>query len=212
MPSSIFSGLLISRTGRYKVMLLVAWALVTLGSGLVLLWQTGTPASVWAISEIILGIGHGAAMVAHPIALQSHVTAEHSGDAIAMAGFLRALGLAAGVGIGGTIFQNRLKHWLVQADLPASIALDIEAYLPTLNTLPSSQHAFAAAVRRAIAQANKNVFEVCLAISGLVLLLMIAVKEVDLKQKLVSKHVLAKNSEQVGEEKELVSIDQVTVV
>jgi len=57
------------------------------------------------------------------------------------------------------------------------LALNIEAYVRQLNTMPPSQ--YVTAVRVAIASANKNVFEVCTAFAGLALLLVLGVKQVN---------------------------------
>lgn len=105
--------------------------------------------------------------------------------------FQRSLGLAIGVSIIGTIFQNRLTHWLAHSTpspLPSAIATNLLGYIRILNALPPSEAAFAAAVRVAIAQTHRNVAEVGTAVTVCALLLMVALKGANVGGALASKH------------------------
>jgi len=99
------------------------------------------------------------------------------------------------VSITGTALQNRLKHWLADADLPIVIAQNITEYILTLNTLPSSQQNYQAAVRLAIAKAHRNLSEILVAITALGLLLMLGLRKGDMDKALVSKQRVKKPSE-----------------
>jgi len=99
------------------------------------------------------------------------------------------------VSITGTALQNRLKDWLADADLPIVIAQNITEYILTLNTLPSSQQNYQAAVRLAIAKAHRNLSEILVAITALGLLLMLGLRKGDMDRALVSKQRVEKPSE-----------------
>jgi len=176
MPASMVTGVLIARFEHYKLPLLAGWATIVLGNGLVVLWDLRTSTAVWAFTQVLAGLAQGIVLISTFVALQSQVPVDQMSHAAAMYTFLRELGLSCGVGIGGTIFQNSLRHWLTEAHLPVDIALNIEAYVGQLNAMPPSH--YVTSVRVAIASANKNVFEVCLAFAGLALLLVVGVKQV----------------------------------
>lgn len=192
VPCSIATGFYLSHYGHYKAVLIAAWGVVTIGNVLLVsLWKVDTPVAVWAVTQLVLGCGHGAILITGNIALQSHVSAKHMGDVAAMLTFLRGLGMACGVGIGGTLFQNFLSHWLTKAGLSTTVAQDLEAYIPLLNTLPATEAVYVSAIRTALAKAHQEVFEVCIAFTGLVFISMFAIREVGLRKELASEHVLA---------------------
>jgi len=176
MPASMITGILIARFEHYKLPLLAGWATIVLGNGLVVLSNLATSTATWAATQVVAGLAQGIVPISTFTALQSQVPVDQMSHAAAMYTFLRELGLSCGVGIGGTILQNSLRHWLGEAQLPVDIALNIEAYVEQLNVMPPSH--YVTSVRVAIASANKNVFEVCLAFAGLALLLVIGVKQV----------------------------------
>jgi len=154
IPSSIVAGRVMNKTGKYRALLITAWIVSILGNVLCVLWTAKGPRSstpLWAATQLILGVGTGIHLIAGTIALQSHVAAEDVGEAAAFNSFLRCTGMSFGVSIGGTMFENRLAYWLGQAGLDKEIAANIEAYLETLNSLPTSQPAYVDALRNAIA-------------------------------------------------------------
>lgn len=94
----------------------------------------------------------------------------------------------------GTALQNRLKHWLDDANLPISIAEDITNYILILNNLPPSQQSFQAAVRLAIAKAHRNLSEINLAITLLGFVLMLGLRKGDMDKELASKQQVDKSA------------------
>lgn len=59
IPAFVLIGLLITRTTKYKWILFTSWALACLGSGLLVLLDTGTETFIWIIVNIVAGIGLG---------------------------------------------------------------------------------------------------------------------------------------------------------
>ena len=69
-------------------------------------------------------------------AVQTSVTmTRDSGRAAAMYAFCRTLGMTVGVAIGGTVFQNLMKHKLRKVGLDPAIAADAEGYVSVLHGL-----------------------------------------------------------------------------
>jgi EmrB/QacA subfamily drug resistance transporter len=120
LASSIVTGQLISRWGRYKVFPVVGTALMVLGFGLLssLTGRTGTLSLV--ASLLVLGCGIGLVMQVVVIAVQNAVEPRDMGAATAAASFFRSLGGAFGVAAFGALFSNLLATRL--AALPQRAA------------------------------------------------------------------------------------------
>ncbi|OXM74109.1 MFS transporter [Amycolatopsis thermalba] len=108
MITALVSGIVISRTGRYRVFP-IAGSLV-LALGLYLLSHLNTTTSFWVTSAymIVLGLGLGCTMQVPTIVVQN--TADYADLGVATSGvsFLRTLGSSFGVAVFGTIYANNL--------------------------------------------------------------------------------------------------------
>src|SRR5205823_166029 len=106
LATSVISGRIISRFGRYKLFPILGTATMTFGlAALSLLalesndWQT-------AIDALWLGLGMGMVMQVLIIAVQNSVDYEHLGVATSGTMLFRSLGGALGVALFGAIFAN----------------------------------------------------------------------------------------------------------
>ena len=90
------------------------------------------------------------------------------GIAAAMYGFLRHFGMAIGVGVDCSAFQNIMSLKLRRDGLPTGIAAQSESFVTELLGLPDS--AFKSRVLEAYVFGFRGVFAVYAAISGLALL------------------------------------------
>lgn len=86
------------------------------------------------------------------------------GIAAAMYGFLRQFGMAIGVGVGGSAFQNIMALKLTRDGLPTGIAAQSESFITELLKLPDS--AFKSRILEAYVFGFRGVFAVYVAISG----------------------------------------------
>jgi predicted MFS family arabinose efflux permease/DNA-binding MarR family transcriptional regulator len=116
--TSISSGQIISRTGRYKIFPVAGTAVMTLG--LFLLSHMSTETSTLASSSIMLvmGLGLGMVMQVLVIAVQNAVDYRDLGVATSGATLFRLIGGSVGTAILGAIFVTRLGGELVRR-LPA---------------------------------------------------------------------------------------------
>ncbi|KAK1448470.1 major facilitator superfamily transporter, partial [Colletotrichum tamarilloi] len=106
VPASIITGRLVTVFNNYQWPIWAGWALATVASGLMMLWDVETPTKAWAPTLVLLGLGHGSILNAQNMA--SHALCDKGDEAIATAmyAFLRQFGMAIGVGVGGSTFQN----------------------------------------------------------------------------------------------------------
>ena len=108
LTSSIVSGQLISRTGRYKIFPIVGTAVMTLG--LALLARTSVDTSLARIlgMMLLLGLGMGLVMQVLVIAVQNAVDYRDLGVATSGNSLFRSIGGSVGTAVLGAIFAARL--------------------------------------------------------------------------------------------------------
>ncbi|MHB1930722.1 MAG: MDR family MFS transporter [Acidimicrobiales bacterium] len=114
--TSILSGILISRWGRYKVFPVAGTAVMTLGIYLLSTVQANTSNGLMSLYMVVMGLGLGGVMQVLVIAVQNAVPHEELGVATAGATFFRSIGGSFGAAVFGAIFANVLRGRLV-ADL-----------------------------------------------------------------------------------------------
>lgn len=114
---SIGSGIVITKTGHYKVFPILGCALAFIS--ILLLTTLRVPTSQLVLSGflVILGAGLGSCMQVLVIAVQNAVPYRDLGAATSAATFFRSIGGAFGVAIFGSIFSNSLK-----TNIPAALA------------------------------------------------------------------------------------------
>ncbi|MBI3647587.1 MAG: MFS transporter [Actinobacteria bacterium] len=118
MTSSIASGRLITRTGRYKVFPIVGTALIAIGLYLLSTMGIGTSRLTSSAYMVLLGLGVGMIIQVMVLAVQNSVPHRDLGTATATETFTRSMGGAFGVAVFGAILNNRLAFNLARL-LPA---------------------------------------------------------------------------------------------
>jgi EmrB/QacA subfamily drug resistance transporter len=115
LTTSIISGQLISRTGRYKIFPIFGTAVLV--AGLVLLSTMSTKTTTLQVSAymLVVGLGLGSTMQVLVLAVQNSVDYHDLGVATSGATLFRSIGGAVGTAILGSIFSNRLKTHLASA-------------------------------------------------------------------------------------------------
>ena len=178
--TSIVSGVVISRSGRYKVFPIVGSAVMTLGMYLLATVHATTSDGVMYLYMVILGLGLGAVMQVLVIAVQNAVPYEELGVATAGATFFRSIGGSFGAAIFGAIFANVIGGRLASAlhGYPVPRDLGSSVSPASLQHLPAGVHA---AVASAYASTVGTVFLVAVPIMGLAFLLTWLLPEVRLR-------------------------------
>ncbi len=112
LVTSIASGQLISRRGRYKVFPIIGTALITLGMVLLSRLNVGTSTLTAAVFLLVLGLGLGSVMQVLVLAVQNAVDYSILGAATSGVTMLRGIGGSLGTAVFGTIFSSRLSSEL----------------------------------------------------------------------------------------------------
>nr|WP_254706433.1 MDR family MFS transporter [Streptomyces lunaelactis] len=142
--SSTVSGLIITKTGRWKAWLVAGGALVTAGLGLLGTIRYDTEYWHIAIFMAVMGLGLGMMMQNLVLCTQNQVAPEDLGSASSVVTFFRSLGGAIGVSALGAVMGNRVTHYVKDglAELgPQGAALGHGGTggggIPDLDTLPA---------------------------------------------------------------------------
>jgi EmrB/QacA subfamily drug resistance transporter len=143
LVTSIMSGQLISRSGRYKIFPVLGAAVMT--AGLFMLSRL-TPASSTALASVlmlVLGVGLGMVMQVLVIAVQNDVDYRDLGVATSGATLFRLIGGSLGTAILGAVFAARLSANLARL-LPPGASVGSAAHnmsIQALLKLPSGMRA-----------------------------------------------------------------------
>ena len=124
--SSVVSGQVISRTGRYRWLIVVAMALVAAGLALMTQLRGDTSLSEMWIWMVVAGMGIGPSLAAFTIVVQNAAPFAQLGAATGALTFFRQVGGTVGLAIGGTLFAtaltSELPPELAAAGVPQEIA------------------------------------------------------------------------------------------
>ncbi|KAH9897421.1 major facilitator superfamily transporter [Xylariomycetidae sp. FL2044] len=187
--AGIISGRLVTRYNNYRWSICIGWWLASVGAALIFVWPWNDSAPIWVIAYLIIGTGQGIVLNAQNFASQGLCLPGDEAFAAAMYAFSRQFGMAFGVGIGGTIFQNVMSLKLRWVGLPTEIATQAEAYIPELHALPpgpSRDNAY-----DAYRFGFTGAFGFYLGVSVLAFLTgLVFIKNVDLSRNLESEHHL----------------------
>ncbi|GHC00450.1 MFS transporter [Streptomyces albogriseolus] len=134
--TSIVSGQMISRSGRYRSHPIVGTALSAAGMWLLSRMDTGTPRLHYSVWMFVLGAGIGMVMPVLVLAVQNSVRPADLGTATSANNYFRQIGGSVGAAVFGTLFADRLTDALADR-LPAGAPADAESITPEfVHALP----------------------------------------------------------------------------
>ncbi len=124
ITSSIASGQIVSRTGRYKPVILVGIVTLIVGMALMTQLRAGTDDLMLAIWMFIAGLGVGPTFAVFTIVVQNSVPFKELGAATSDLTLFRQIGTTVGIAVAFTIFRlnftwNLLREQLIAAGAPA---------------------------------------------------------------------------------------------
>lgn len=118
LVSSIGSGQIVSKTGRYKAFPIVGTSIVAVSLVLLSRLTPSTSLVVFGIYIAIMGVGLGLVMQILILIVQNTFPAAEVGTATASNNFFRQIGASLGSAIVGSLFASRLSNLLAER-LPA---------------------------------------------------------------------------------------------
>lgn len=112
MVTSIGSGQIISRTGKYKAFMVAGFSLATISIFSLTLLSPGSGYLIEAIVMTFLGLGMGIAMPVMNLAVQNEFTQSDLGSATSSSQLFRSLGSTVGVAIFGSVLTATIASGL----------------------------------------------------------------------------------------------------
>jgi len=144
--TSVGSGQLIARTGRYKIYPIIGTFILAIALFLLSTLDENTSTGLMNVYFFLLGISLGLIIQVLVIAVQNTVDYRDLGAATSGVTFFRSIGGSFGVSVFGAIFTNQLAHNLASAlhgvTLPPGFsAAEVQANTSMLKHLPAAiQH------------------------------------------------------------------------
>ena len=121
-PMAVVVGLVASRTGHYRIFLLVGWVMVVPIYFIMTLIKDETPDRDLILICLFLGVAFGTLVPAMSIGVQATVAEADAGHAVAMMYVLRAAGQTLGIAVGQSVFSSRLSDLLERQGLGGDAA------------------------------------------------------------------------------------------
>ncbi|HEX5143023.1 MAG TPA: MDR family MFS transporter [Mycobacterium sp.] len=177
--TSIGSGAIVGRTGRYKIFPVVGTAIMAVAFVLLSRMDADTPTWLQSLYLFILGTGIGSCMQVLVLTVQNTSSFSDLGVATSGVTFFRTIGSSFGAAIFGSLFTNFLSGRIAPA-LAASGAAPEAAQSPkALHQLPAEM---AAPIISAYSDALGSVFLCAAPVAVVGLLVALFLKEVPLQQ------------------------------
>jgi len=183
LVTSIVSGQIITRTGRYKIFPILGTAVMTIGLLLLSGMDSHTTRLEASADMFVLGLGIGSVMQVLVLAVQNSVDYADLGVATSGATLFRSIGGVVGVAVLGSIFSNRLSSELASS-LPPSATGSlaggvVHANPAALAKLPPAVHAV---YIQAFTNALSTVFVVAACVSAFAFLISWALEQRPLRE------------------------------
>jgi len=179
--TSISSGRLMSKNGRYRIYPILGGALLTIAMFLMSTLAIDTPFWTIALFEFLLGAGLGFSMQTITVAVQNAIERRDMGVATSAVTFFRSMGGAFGTAIFGAVLTTRLTHHLTDT-LPADVVAQIPAGATSdISKIAALPDAIKGPVLDAFMHAIQDVFRTGVPFMALAFVVAFFLKEISLK-------------------------------
>ncbi|MGI9254357.1 MAG: MDR family MFS transporter [Thermomicrobiales bacterium] len=178
--TSIGSGQLISRTGRYKIFPIVGAAIIAVSLYLMSTIDQHTPYWTLAIFEYLLGAGLGLTMQTITTAVQNAVEFRDLGAATSSTQFFRQMGGTIGAAVFGAVLSSRLAFHMAEqlgGQAPAGGGMNANN-VQAIQSLPEPMKSM---VLSAFSASIDDVFRVGIPVALLSLVVAFFLKEIPLR-------------------------------
>ncbi|POX50137.1 MFS transporter [Streptomyces sp. Ru71] len=184
--ASVFSGNVVSKTGRYRIFPIAGSLVMGVGLYLMSLMGPSTGAGLESLYMFVLGVGIGLCMQVLTIAVQNTVDYADLGTATSGVTFFRTLGSSFGTAVFGTIYTNALTPNLSEGIAAAARTGAADpATVTRAATSPEGLHGLPAAAARPIVDAYadtlQTVFLWTVPVAALGFLIALFLKQVQLR-------------------------------
>ncbi|KAF5369356.1 hypothetical protein D9758_002764 [Tetrapyrgos nigripes] len=125
MLSSVSTGFLVSRVGRYRAIIYSGFAVCAISCGFISMFTKSMPKAVMVVLMLIVGFGNGATAQTTIIAAQASVARKDMSVVTGFRNFIRMLGGAFALPIASACVNNLIKASMRHLSLPSSIINEV---------------------------------------------------------------------------------------
>ncbi|KAJ3744807.1 MFS general substrate transporter [Lentinula detonsa] len=183
--TSALSGVVVSRTKEYRLVMWLSWAIFVVGYGLMTMLDSHSNTAMKELYPFVAAIGIGCLFQTPLIALQAAMPLRDMATSTGAFGFIRTLGGTVGISVGQVIFSSTLSPRL--AKIP-NISIDTSSAalaesVTSLKDIPDATTR--AAVIQAYAKSITSIWVVCTPIAGVGFLLVLWIRKYTLNRTIV---------------------------
>ena len=124
--TSVLGGQLISRTGRYKMQLLLGLAVMGAGYFLLSTFDVNTTNQEVIVAMVLIGLGLGTSMQTYVLIVQNSASRQDMAVATSATQLSRSIGAAVGLAILGTLLSQGMASSMARY-LPSSVLAKLES-------------------------------------------------------------------------------------
>ncbi|AEO63916.1 uncharacterized protein THITE_2141906 [Thermothielavioides terrestris NRRL 8126] len=206
LPAAMVGGLLLTKFGRYKPVLIVSFAVITVGFGLLSLLDETSSTAAWVGYQVVESAGAGFGMAVLLPALLAPLTDRDTALATATWAFLRVFGIVWGVAVAGTIYTNRAAQLAGDGAIASDAAVAAQfaaggAYAAAsrefLNSLAPATRAEVVAVQNSALQRS---WQVAIGFAGVGFIAACVIKEIPLRKELDTEYGMVDEKDKPTEE------------
>ncbi|RLL96034.1 hypothetical protein CFD26_104292 [Aspergillus turcosus] len=203
IPVAGVSGGILSKTGNYKMLHIVGFALLTIGLGTFTILGPDSSTAAWTLTQMVAAFGAGLIMPALLPAVQAGLEEKDTATSTALWAFVRSFGIIWGLSVPAAIFNNQFNKYSSSISDPAvrDMLTGGNAYSYASSTMIN---ALDPKVRQETVEVYSRslrvVWQVSIAFSGLSFLLCFLEKNIKLRTQLDTEYGL-KGTEQDRTEK-----------
>ncbi|KAK8876854.1 MFS general substrate transporter [Apiospora arundinis] len=187
VPAGLVSGMLLSKFGKYRVIHLAGFALMTLGLGLFILLDNESRLSLYIGLQFFGGVGSGLVLSTLLPATQAALSEKDTASSTAAWAFIRSLGTVWGVSVPAAIFNSRADSlsWSIDDVSTRDMLRNGQAYSHAsadwLSGLPNTT---LSQVTNVFSEILRTVWIVLTAIAAVSVLIVFVEKEIKMREEL----------------------------
>ncbi|KAJ3718080.1 iron permease [Lentinula guzmanii] len=181
-PAAVAQGIIIGKTGNYKLVNLVGWGLMCLGTGLLCLLGPNTSIGVTVPIQIAAAVGIGL-IYSTQFVILAPIEPTLNAQALSFMVFLRSFAQSWSVAIGATLLQNQLKHRLPPSFSSTQLSFNADISYTIIQVIPTLSEPLRTQVRTAFAESLVLLWKVCAVVCAAGFLSVFAQQSIALHEK-----------------------------
>ncbi|KAM0484974.1 hypothetical protein ACHAP7_002995 [Fusarium lateritium] len=193
IPGAALAAIILSRWGKYKMLHVSGFFLMSLGVGMMGLLDEDSPPAAWILLQFIPAIGSGLLLNTLLPAFQASTDEIDQAAATGSWAFIRSFGSIWGVAIAGSVFNSYTKQYAHMVDNEVAreaLTLGDSYQSATRAFVQQFEEAVQGQIRHVFMLSLRKVYIIAVAFGGLAFLLSLFEKDIPLRKELDTQYGL----------------------